>query len=334
MPTVSLPVVEATQVGDARRTASALAGSLGFDEAAVAKIALAVTEAATNLAKYAAGGELLLNTVEADGHPVLEIMALDKGPGMPNVTATLRDGYSTSGSPGFGLGALRRLAPLFDIYSGVARGTAVLCRFWAGPPAPGPRPEPLQVGAVNVPHRGETVCGDAWAVRQDPEYPSVMVADGLGHGPAAAEASSRAVAAFRAAPPSRPQEHIERIHAALRATRGAAVAVAEIDRPHGVVRYAGVGNVSGLVAGLETSRSMVSQAGIVGHETRRIQEFTYDWPPGSLLVMYSDGLTSDCSPNSYPGLRMRDPSLVAGMLYRSYTRGRDDATVVVARDMV
>jgi anti-sigma regulatory factor (Ser/Thr protein kinase) len=328
MPSVVVPVAEPSQVSEARRVATSLAFAAGFGEDDSGKISLAATEAATNLAKYSTQGELLLNTVHRGSGMGLEIISVDKGPGIADLDACLRDGHSTSGSPGTGLGALRRLASVFDIYSAAGIGTTVLCRFWPRQAARVSRP--LEAGAVAVPHPGESVCGDAWAVRQDPGCLSLMVADGLGHGPLAADAASRAVEAFRQAPGT-PTEILHRAHGPMRSTRGAAAAVARIDVEQARVRYAGIGNITGLISAPQGNHYMVSHAGILGHEMIRLQEFTYELPPDALLVMYSDGLTSHCAPDSWPGLRGHDPSLIAGMLYRLCTRGRDDATVLVAR---
>jgi hypothetical protein len=117
----------------------------------------------------------------------------------------------------------------------------------------------------------------------------------------------------------------------LRSTRGAAAAVAEIDLFRRQVRYAGVGNISGSILAGGKSQSLVSHNGTVGHEMRRVQEFTYPWPPDALLVLHSDGLATQWRLDRHPGLAARHPGLVAGVLYRDHARGRDDVTVVVAR---
>jgi anti-sigma regulatory factor (Ser/Thr protein kinase) len=329
MHSVVVAVAEPSQVAEARRSASALATAAGFEAADAGKVALAATEAATNLAKFAQHGELLFNLIEGAAGKGLEMLSVDKGPGIADLDACLRDGHSSSGGPGTGLGALRRLASAFDIYSAVGTGTGVLCRFWPRRTL-GTPPMPLQIGAVAVPRRGESVSGDAWAVRLDLDGPSMAVVDGLGHGPLAAEAALKAIAAFRQEPGTPPQM-IQRAHGPLRSTRGAAMAVAQVDICRSRVLYAGIGNVTGLISSHGASRYMVSYAGIVGHEMRRIQEFTYHLPADSILVMYSDGLTSRWSMESHPGLQAHDLSLIAGMLYRLYTRDRDDATVLVAR---
>jgi hypothetical protein len=64
---------------------------------------------------------------------------------------------------------------------------------------------------------------------------------------------------------------------------------------------------------------------------RKVQEFEYAWPPGALLVLHSDGLATQWRVDDRPGLAARDAALVAGVLYRDWTRGRDDVTVVVTR---
>ncbi len=117
-----LPVVEMSGVGAARRNATAYAEARGFSKTDAGRVALVVTEAATNLVQHARGGELLLRSW-ATGSPAycVEILALDKGPGMRNVTACMRDGFSTGGSRGAGLGAIARLSTTFEAYPGLSQ---------------------------------------------------------------------------------------------------------------------------------------------------------------------------------------------------------------------
>lgn len=326
---LSLQVTEVSEVAEARRAATAMAGRLGFGETEASNVALAVTEAATNLVKHATGGEILLYALQSDRVGGIEVLALDRGPGIANVAQALRDGYSTTGSPGTGLGATKRLAATFDIHSVPDVGTVVLARLWSKPlPATSP---PLEVGGVSLPKPGQEVCGDRWAAAWSPDRTLVLVADGLGHGPGAAEAALEAVQTFNKQAALTPAAIVEAIHAALRSTRGAAVAVAEISSPREEVRFAGVGNISGVVFSTEGSRQMVSYNGTAGHVVRKIKEFTYPCPADALLILYSDGLNTHPRPERYPGLTKRHPDLIAATLYRDYARGRDDATVVVAR---
>jgi anti-sigma regulatory factor (Ser/Thr protein kinase) len=337
-------MVEASQVGEARRRALVLASRLGLDEEECGRVALVVTEAASNLVKHASRGELVLRALQRAPVGGIEVLALDRGPGLADLDRCLRDGFSTAASPGTGLGAIVRLSDLFDCFSLVAEreragsqgsvahaGTALLARLWAKGGKSKSEGGELEVGVVNLPRPGESTCGDAWAVHQESGRSVVLVADGLGHGPDAAQAAREAVQVFRQHPQLGPAELLPLMHGALRSTRGAAIAIAEVRPDTQEVRYAGVGNVSGSICTAGLSRNMVSHNGTVGHELRKVQEFSYPFPAGALLIMHSDGLATQWRLDQYPGLASRRPSLVAGVLYRDFQRGRDDTTVVVAR---
>lgn len=321
-----VPVGEASQVGDARRSAASFAADLGFDATAQGQVSIVASELAKNLVKHAGRGDILLRALGNGGRSGLELLSLDKGPGMTNVERCLGDGYSTAGTPGNGLGAVARLSAL-EIYSRPGLGTAIASRFFAKTAAG----DATVSGAVCLPVEPEPVSGDAWVLLPREGGFLAVVADGLGHGRLAAEASVAAVEIAAAHPGEPPAELLERMHAALRATRGAAVAVAAVDAASGVLRYAGIGNISGVCLAPGAMRSLVTHNGIVGHELRRSQEFTYPWTPESTLVMYSDGLGSQWRVDRYPGLLACGPALLAGVLYRDFTRRRDDVTVLAVR---
>jgi anti-sigma regulatory factor (Ser/Thr protein kinase) len=324
-------IVEPSQPGHARRAATDLAVRLGFDAEEAGRVALVVAELGSNLLKHAGGGEILLRSLDEGERRGLEISALDRGPGIANVTESLRDGSSTAGTPGTGLGAVRRLSSCFDIYSLPGVGTAVLVQLWADhtPRTLGGR---LDIGAVCLPKAGETVAGDDWMAEQRGGRSVIAVADGLGHGPLAAEASQTAMRLIREYRGDGSQGRVAAAHAGLKSTRGGAVAVAEVDLGRNLVRFCGLGNISGVILGDGPDRQLVSHNGTAGLVAGRIDEFTYPWPPGALLVLHSDGLTTRWGLDRYPGLARRHPGLIAAVLYRDFSRGRDDVTVVVARE--
>ncbi len=330
---VSISVEESSQTSDARRTAREMALALGMDENGAEHVAIVTTEACTNLLKHAHGGQIILqtSTEESDAAPLLELLAVDQGPGMSNLDQCLRDGYSTGTSPGQGLGAIQRMSTQSDIYTLPGKGTAILARWW--PSRNGANTKgPSRLGAVNVSKPGEDVSGDSWGSAYDGEDLVIIVADGLGHGLEARLASTEAVRQLYENPELSPKALLLRVHQALRSTRGAAVAVARIDSQRGKLTFAGVGNVSARIyAGSESRQNLVSLNGTAGHQCERIQEFSYAWPGDGLLVLHSDGLSTGTGLESYPGLAARDPALIAGVLYRDFFRGRDDATVVVAK---
>ena len=326
----ALPVRDETQVAEARRGAVALARTAGFNEEAAGRVASGVTELGTNLGKHGSGGEILAGAYEDPTGSGLECIALDRGKGMADVDLCLRDGYSTAGSPGTGLGAVVRQSQTVEIFSRPGQGTAVLARLQAVRPASIPGPTPPWAGLC-LPKSGEIACGDSWCAELHPDGLTLLVADGLGHGPLAAEAAQEAVRVFRKHHLRPPAETVELMHAGLRATRGAAVAVARVDMSHDKVLFAGIGNIAGtMMAGSET-RKMVSHNGTAGHTAKRIQEFAYGFSGIPLVVLSSDGLGTSWTLDRYPGLGVRHPALIAAVLYRDFTRGRDDVTVLAAR---
>lgn len=330
---VNISVDESSKTADARRTAREMALALGMDESAAEHVAIVATEVCTNLLKHASGGQILLQTTteESDSALFLELLAVDQGPGMDNLDQCLRDGFSTASSPGQGLGAIQRMSKQSDIYTFPGKGTVVLARWSLSRNGATP-PKTVRIGAVNVSKPGQDVCGDAWGSARDGQDLVILVADGLGHGLDARLASSEAVRQLYENPELQPKPLVTRVHQALRSTRGAAVAVARIDGLRGKLVFAGVGNISARIyAGSESRQNLVSLNGTAGHQCERIQEFSYSWPEDGLLVLHSDGLSTATGLESYPGLAARDPALIAGLLYRDFSRGRDDATVVVAK---
>jgi anti-sigma regulatory factor (Ser/Thr protein kinase) len=297
---------------------------VGIEAADAGKVDLAVTELATNLVRHAQEGEILLRGVNG-GAPAVEILALDRGPGMADPAACLRDGHSTAGTAGTGLGAVRRMASEFDLASRPGEGTAVLARI-------GRRsPRVLEVGAVCLPCRGEEACGDAWAVGGQGRGWRALLADGLGHGVEAARASEEALRVFREHGEVGPAELMQRMHQGLRHTRGAAALVLDGDAATGRLRACGIGNVSAALVGTEAARHVTSVNGTLGHAVRKVTEFVYTWPRTSVLVVHSDGLSSHFDLQRYPGWVSRHVSLLAGLLWRDFGKAHDDSTVLVLR---
>jgi anti-sigma regulatory factor (Ser/Thr protein kinase) len=336
---ISHAIGEPSQIGQARRAAVQAAERLGLDDVAVGRVALIVTELGTNLIKHARQGRLLIAPVKDDeGREVVELLSIDAGPGIADVEACLADGYSTSGTPGNGLGAVRRLANEFDMFSSCPQGTVIMARVGRTPVGGMTQQQvavepvtPFSVGAVALAVEGETVSGDAWALAANGSRLALLVSDGLGHGPLAAAASQAALATFKAAPFEGPSLVMNRVHVALRTTRGAAAALAEVDIEKRTVRYCGVGNIAGrLLSGVE-DRSLASQHGTAGVQIRHLRDEHYMWPQHALLIMHSDGLTSRWHLEDAAGLLRRHPAVVAAWLMRDHARGRDDATVVVVK---
>ena len=323
-----VPVADASQVGEVRRMAARVAEAAGLNDSQRGAVAIAATELATNLSRYATSGRVLVQQIAPLGGLCVEVLAIDSGPGM-DLDRCVRDGYSTGGTPGNGLGAVKRLAHEFDAFSSPA-GSVLMARF--GHQTRRLTPTAFRWGAVSIPAPHEQVCGDGWCVAERDDEIAVMVVDGLGHGVSANEAATRALATFKQHQFAGPAAFCAESHRALSGTRGAAIALAHL-ATRTPVRYAGVGNISGtLVAPGGQGRGMVSQNGTAGYQVRQMQQFDYSWPAQGCLVMHSDGLTNRWSLEGYPGLMRRHPAVIAGVLYRDCVRGRDDATIVVVGD--
>lgn len=322
-----------SNVAEVRRAAVACARALGWSDTACGETEIVATEVATNLVKYARDGIVALaSTADGAKSDSLLVVAIDRGPGIADVARSFADGFSTSGSPGTGLGAIRRLSYRTDVLS-APDGTVMIAelRNRAAKPAADGNRRPISLAGFGVPKDGEIVNGDAWAHRWFGQTLAIMVCDGLGHGYEASKAAARAIECFEGDGWETPKQAIELANEGLRPTRGAAAAVAVLDAAARRVRFCGVGNiVAGIVAD-EHSRQLVSHNGILG-TMRRIGEFEYEWPAGATLIMHSDGLTSRWPVTQWSGVWRRHPALIAGVAYRDLVRGTDDAVVVVASE--
>ncbi|WP_144630880.1 ATP-binding SpoIIE family protein phosphatase [Bordetella genomosp. 13] len=329
-----ISVVESSQVSQARRHARDVAQAHGLSEDLQGKVALVVTEAATNLVKYGRNGYIIARAYEDGAEAGMEVLALDSGPGMPDTRLSLNDGYSTGGSLGVGLGTIARLSSCFEIYSTDDRGTALLSRLRdeRRPTAAPSRDFGLAVSGLSVAKEGQEACGDAWTFRRMDGALWVMAVDGLGHGPHAATASAAAVRVLHdSAPDATPYDVLRAAHKALKATRGAVMAVAAIRPVIGTMEFAGVGNITAALVEGDNQRRLPSTDGIVGYGVHSIREQSYAWSARSMLVLTSDGLSSRWNLAGQTALAARHPSLVAGVMHRDHSRSNDDATVVVVK---
>ena len=313
-------------VGEASRHVAAICREFGLDEVRSGQAAIIVNELGSNLCKHARQGQLWIAARQGDV-PEIEILSVDHGPGIRDLSLAMRDGFSTAGSPGTGLGAVQRLATDFDVHSEVGKGTVILARLRTAAARTGA----FKWGVVALPAPGETVCGDSWGVAFDGHRAAMLVADGLGHGEHAAEASMAAVDLFAKQPFAGLKEALEEAHIILRMSRGAAVTRAQLDAETNSLLAAGAGNVAMRIVSGVFNRSVLAQNGTVGVQMRRVEETRMDWPAHALVVCHSDGLQSRWPPQAITALIGRDPTLAAAVLVRDYGRGRDDVTVLVMR---
>lgn len=318
-----LIVEDSSQVGHARRAVQKLADRIGFDATDAGRVALVVTELASNLLKHAGRGELHVRAIPRGDLQGIEVLAVDRGKGF-DLHACLADGFSTQGTQGIGLGAVSRQAQVFDVYSD-ARGSVILVRFFQR----ADNGKDQRFGVTQHSLRHDPACGDAWALSIKGQQISALVIDGLGHGEDAESAAMAGSAEFYREPFASPTLMLEDMHHAMRGSRGGALALAQLDCNTGVMRFVGIGNIGACIIDSEKSRGLVSHPGIVGLQYRKSQVFDYPDVNGRLLIMYSDGLQSRWNLRDYPGLMLRHPAVIAALLHRDFCRGTDDVTVLV-----
>jgi serine/threonine-protein kinase RsbT len=125
-----IPIASDLDIVRARQTGRTEASKLGFSSTDLTLIATAISELARNIVMYAREGEIIVRLVRSTDRQGIVVIARDKGPGIPDVHQTLRDGYSTSRSLGLGLPGVRRLMDEFEIESQVGQGTIVTIKKW------------------------------------------------------------------------------------------------------------------------------------------------------------------------------------------------------------
>ena len=331
---VSFLLTDRSFLNIVKRDITRLVESYGFSLAETGKVNLIVSEMTSNLIKHnAEGGEILVKPIGINQAGV-EILCLDNGPGMSDVTRMLEDGVSTAGTSGEGLGAIKRLSDEFDIYSAREVGTFILARLYKARQKPKVSDiKKFDVGVVMVPKAGETLCGDGGVMRESIGKCQILVTDGLGHGEFAHVASKSAGEAFLNNTNLSPYEIIRNLHPALKHTRGAVGNVATIDMVHKTISYCGVGNIAGrIINGTEATKSIISYNGILGHNIpNTLHNHELPWSNNSTLILHSDGLKSKWDLTRYKDLLRHSPSLVAALMYKEFSRGTDDTMVLICR---
>ena len=312
--------------GTVRRRAVDLAERIGFDQARAGQVAIVATEVSTNLYRHAREGVVVLRVLRRGVEGGVEIVALDRGPGMRDVHRVFRDGTSTAGTLGIGLGTIPRLSSSYDVHSVPGLGTVVVATFWAGE---GTR-RALADGLTRT-LEGEAECGDAYALRPSEDGWLALSVDGLGHGPLAARAAAAATRCFLASSERSPRAGMVEVHHATAGTRGAAVAIAHLDLTRGLLTYAAIGNIAGRIVTPERTRGLVTHPGIVGHHPRIPAETEYELEPESWVVLHSDGLSEKWDIDAYPGILRHSPLVLAATLMRDAGVRRDDASVLAMR---
>jgi anti-sigma regulatory factor (Ser/Thr protein kinase) len=335
----SVEISDIAHVGSARRAVHEVAEHIGFRGDNLAKLDIVAQEIGTNAALHTGVGGTLHIGTRGDKPDLIELLYLDRGPGIFDIDSALRDGVSTGGSLGAGMGAIKRLMDYFEVYSitddpvhqtcsrRTVHGTAILTRKQVDGHD---RDRIIRCGVMTRPRPGEDVNGDASLIKQRGPRRLISVIDGLGHGSGAHEAASVAIETLEQWAGEPVAEMIEALHQALRPTRGAVIALVIVDETRKTLQFAGVGNIETRLYSPDQTTGPVSSHGTLGHRLGAVRPWICDWDGGT-IVMASDGLSASWTLDSYPGLISQSPQLIAGVLMRDHARETDDATVLVVR---
>src|SRR5262249_3307293 len=309
------------------------AAEIGLTGTALDRLDILSTEMASNLCKYAdRGREILVNDASVGDAKAATLVSIDRGPGIADLDQALVDGVSTKQTLGAGLGSIKRLSDSFEIRSAVDKGTIVISTVCQSgrKSERSTSSELLDLAWISVPHPAEQRCGDGISTCASKQCLSILVVDGLGHGDDAADVSRRACSVFQQSPFQDARTLIGRMNTELSGSRGAALALSRIEHESNKLCFVGVGNISSRIYSYFSSTGCVSTQGIVGNQIRTLMENTYDWVPGSILLMHSDGIKASASLES--GKPGKSALMLAAEIYRDYYRANDDATVAVVID--
>ena len=345
---LSLHIDNESDVGVCRRKAVSLASQMGFDEVKTGEVAIMVTEMATNVIKHGGGkGKLVIcQFCDEQNHNAMEIWCCDSGNGISDFKKVLKDGYTEKDSLGIGLGTIRRFSDEMEInpvlpgsfrdtffsdsptFKNCIRTIKYLPnKYWMG------TNKNLEIGAASRSKPGEMVNGDSYLVTHlGPGLSVAAVIDGLGHGSEANLASqlARGQIILKSEQPVGALMH--HVHNALQGTRGSTIGLLRIDTEIKKISFSGIGNIEGFLFTPEGKKNFLSFGGIMGHNMRTPRIFDFDFNPGNIICMFSDGITSrwkfdeiDWNENSQE---------IAENILTQFSRPNDDATVLIIRYII
>jgi anti-sigma regulatory factor (Ser/Thr protein kinase) len=329
-------VVDEASVALVREEVRRQGRALGLPNATTGAAVNVASELGYNQLAHARSGEMTIRRIERERVVGLEVVAADRGPGMASPIKALKGGARTfetartGASLGVGLQAVLELSDETDFDVRMGEGTCVWARKFATS-VPHRR---AQIGVYGRPCPEETMSGDdALFLRREDEL-LLAIADGLGHGTPAREASETAMEAVASSSDDSPDRMLMRCHEALGQTRGAVMSVVCIHERHRVAAVGCAGNTSVHVYGTGAARRFSGASFVLGAPGRAPKILYEEHPlaPHDAVVLFTDGLTTKTDLQGELDLVLREhPIGIAEELVRRFARPNDDALVLVAR---
>lgn len=192
----------------------------------------------------------------------------------------------------------------------------------------------LEWGVAARPMPGETQSGDDALVLDYGGGCLLAVADGLGHGEEAADATRQALAVLRAVPQRSVLAQMRQCHEALRSTRGVVLGLAAIDYAEDTLTWVGVGNVTGVLVhtgsgGESEKEHLLCRSGVVGDQFPRLYAGMMSLAHNDLMILHTDGL-HPLAVDSFTHWLQSPQKIAEGMMH-AWGRSNDDALILVAR---
>jgi len=315
-----------TLVRDSIRQAAAGAG---VANELAERAALVASELGRNHLRHARAGRIAVRSITRGEHRGLELVAVDRGPGVLDMAAAIDALPRAVGTLGVGIGSVRRLSSEVDFDVRVGEGTHVRARFFDRE-----APRRREVGIYGRPHEDEKVSGDHARVHRADDALVLAVCDGLGHGPMARDASMAAMHVFDQHHDESPSDILEACHRSLGDTRGVVMSVCRVCEDAGTVEISSVGNIDVQVAAVRQVRRFGGSSAVVGERGRTAMRVRTDRAPfgqSELVVLTTDGISSKLSIEHDLELFRSHPIVVAQRIMERFARQNDDALVLVAR---
>ena len=330
-------ISEQGDLSRAVRTAREEAIAAGFTTDISEEIALVVSELTSNLLKHAEGGRLIISHLNQVNNAILRIDAINKNRVFNNLENALRDGYSTTKSLGFGLGTVNRLMDTIEILASDTGETVVRTQRKVRSTDIEPSVLNLDIGVASITHPLMKENGDSFFIKRWKFHALCGVIDGLGHGREACRAALSATQYVQTHYDLPMDQLFKGVQYACMATRGVVMGAVRFDKEYTggdlIMSHASVGNIETRKINQNgiSGSDMIICRGILGTGTPNPVITTHQVHEGTVVVLFSDGISPHWKKEEGDILRSIPASDGARYLLRHYWLENDDATAMVIK---
>lgn len=314
-------------VGIARAEARTVAKAMGFDDLAIAQIALGVSEICHNAIRHAKGGKAIISTLNQN--KILRIEVKDNGPGIDDLHQVMQEGYSTiPTSLGIGLEVAQKSMDKFEITTTKEKGTSIVLEKYLPIPA-----TTLEFGIVSLPDEHYTYNGDEYLIHSfEGDKVLLAVIDGLGQGYTAHQMAISVKKIIKQYFNLPLIDLIQRCDKHLRTTYkgdgGVAMSLALIESQQ--LTYLGIGDTHAYLQQGTHFRTLSNIDGRVGgQQLRSLTTHSYPLTAGDIFILCTDGINTHVSLDKVN--RVFSAQNMANTLFNQFHRTYGDVTVLVLK---